>query len=223
MYHLPVLFWTYNSGTTYYSILCSTYSNSYSSLYNTFGMSILCVWMIPIMLPYLDLIDQMKLIPIMISYSDRSSLPLLLHNHWIIGCHVYHDNDKDSENIEMIYSVWSVHNKTNEKSESVQDIIECHITKYKILSQISMTTPSLAQDAHLIWISIWKLLIMILLSYNQWSIHRMKSTVSLFLHCTLLIDHSMANGIRCSILTQKICSRSMIVKFMEELWLLESR
>ena len=152
-------------------------------------------WIIPIMLPYMDLTNQMTLIPIMMSYSDKSSLPLLLRNHWIIRCHVFHDIGKDLENIK--------------KSESVHNnFIEHHIPNHETSSQANMTTSSQAKKAHLFWISIVQLLIITLMSYNWCNVQHVRSTAILLLHYTFLIDHCITMG-RCSILTPKICSRSM--------------
>ena len=87
----------------------------------------------------------------------------------------------------------SIHFKTDEESEYVHNNIERNISNYEMSSQASMTTSSQAQDAHLIWISIVQLLIMILLSHNQHGIHCSGNTTSLFLDNILLVDSSMTN------------------------------
>ena len=94
-------------------------------------------WMMPIMISYSDythfLINQMLLRPLMMSYNDESSLQLLLCNNWIIGCYIYHNivklsillgNGEDSENYEKIESVHSIHIKTDEESDSVDNNID---------------------------------------------------------------------------------------------------
>ena len=78
-----------------------------------------------------------------------------------------------------------------------------------MLSQTSMTTSPYSHCAYLIWISIVQLLMMTIISHNWCGIHHDESTASFFFISTLLIDHSMTNRIRCSILTPKICSWSI--------------
>ena len=84
----------------------------------------------------------MLLRPIIMSYNNELSLPLLFCDNWIIRYYVFLWYIKNSENNEKIESVWSIYVETDEESELFHNNIDHHISNYETLSQASMTTSS---------------------------------------------------------------------------------